>query len=173
MKGSITLVKKEPDLLLTARWQTPDLYALVAGSSEGQTFLTAFDGALLAAGVGNVNLLRVSSILPPGSSYRESIALPPGSLVPIAYASTSSDVPGTLISAAVGVGVSEATYGVIMEFSGRCSAGEAGEYVAAMVREAFQRRELRLADLKVRSVEHRVEGIGCVFAGVPLWYAGA
>lgn len=44
---------------------TPTIFKMVAGSSEGTTSLNALDNALIAAGVGNVNLLRVSSILPP------------------------------------------------------------------------------------------------------------
>ncbi|NMB16013.1 MAG: pyruvoyl-dependent arginine decarboxylase, partial [Firmicutes bacterium] len=46
---------------------TPEKFTLVAGGSEGPTGLNAFDNALLAAGLGNLNLVRVSSILPPGA----------------------------------------------------------------------------------------------------------
>ena len=47
--------------------------AATAGRAEGGTPLNAFDNALLAAGIGNINLIKVSSILPPGV---ELIALP-------------------------------------------------------------------------------------------------
>lgn len=39
---------------------------LVAGKAEGSTPLNAFDNALLDAGIGDVNLIKVSSIVPPG-----------------------------------------------------------------------------------------------------------
>ena len=42
----------------------PTKYNLVAGSTEGSTILNAFDGALLNAGAGNLNLVRVSSLHP-------------------------------------------------------------------------------------------------------------
>ena len=99
----------------------PKKYFLTAASAEGETELTAFDGALLNARVGNTNLLKVSSILPPGCEYEPGLVIPPGSLLPIAYGSITSSEPGELISAAVAVGIQAEGFGVIMEFSGRCS----------------------------------------------------
>ncbi len=98
---------------------TPKKFTLCAGSAEGSTRLNAFDNALLAAGIGNLNLLRVSSVLPPEAELVEKLDIPPGSLTPTAYGSIISDVPGERIAAAVGVGFSEDTYGMIMEFSGK------------------------------------------------------
>ena len=43
---------------------TPKKFKIVAAAAEGHNNLTAFDNALLAAGIGNVNLVRISSILP-------------------------------------------------------------------------------------------------------------
>lgn len=149
----------------------PKRFTLVAASAEGQTELTAFDKALLFAGVGNVNLLKVSSILPPEAEYMPEPVVRPGSLLPIAYSSLVSDKPGDLIAAAVGVGISVRDhYGVIMEFSGFCSKEEAEEIASEMVREAFDARGLPLNQKLIKSVDHNVEKIGCVFAGVPLWY---
>jgi arginine decarboxylase len=37
------------------------------GTGEGPTSLAAFDSALLAAGVENYNLIRLSSVIPPGA----------------------------------------------------------------------------------------------------------
>lgn len=149
---------------------TPKKYFLTAASAEGKTELTAFDNALLKAKVGNLNLLKVSSILPPSCEFDENLKIPEGSLVPIAFGSIVSDVPGELISAAVGVGVSEESFGVIMEFSGNTTAEEAKAQIIRMVEEAFEVRKMRLVDIKVAATEHRVEHIGCAFAGVPLWY---
>ena len=151
---------------------TPDLYTLVSAAAEGEKELTAFDQALLKAGVGNVNLLRVSSILPPGAKYVKELVLPPGSLLPIAYGSISSSEPGDLIAAAVAVGIGPSTddFGVIMEFSGHCTQLEAESEVKEMVTEAFQYRGKELIEIKVTGVEHHVQCCGCVFAGIPLWY---
>ena len=151
---------------------TPDLYTLVSAAAEGEKELTAFDQALLKAGIGNVNLIRVSSILPPGSEFVKELALPPGSLLPIAYGSICSSEPGSLIAAAVAVGIGSSTddFGVIMEYSGHCTQQEAEGEVREMVTQAFQYRGKELIEIKVAGIEHNVQCRGCVFAGIPLWY---
>lgn len=149
----------------------PKKYFLTAAASEGDTQLTAFDGALLKAQVGNTNLLRVSSILPPGCEYSPGLIIPPGSLLPIAYGAITCDQPGELIAAAVAVGIQAGEgYGVIMEYSGHCSKAAAEAEVVRMVEEAFRIRGLDLVDVKIAAVEHTVEKTGCAFAAVPLWY---
>lgn len=147
-------------------------YALVKGSAEGATKLNAFDNALLNAGVGNLNLVRLSSILPPELIREDSLhTLPsPGSLLPIAYGSITSDIPGELISAAVGIGIyAEDEYGVIMETSGQCGKDESIAKVTAMVEEAFAVRGRDLKTVLTCGVEHRVVAAGCAFAAVPMW----
>jgi arginine decarboxylase len=149
----------------------PGKFTLVAGAAEGNSELTAFDKALLHAGVGNVNLLKVSSILPPEVEYVSELLIGPGSLLPIAYSFLTCSRPGELISASVGVGISSRAHcGVIMEFSGFCSKKDAEESVSEMVREAFEVRGLPLNKLLVKGIDHKVKNIGCVFAAVPLWY---
>lgn len=150
---------------------TPKKYFVTAAASEGKSKLTAFDNALLKARIGNVNLMRVSSILPPGCDFDPELVLPPGSLVPTAYGYIMSDVPGEIISACVGVGInSRDNFGVIMEFSGQCPKEEAEKAINNMVKEAFETRGLELKEIKVASAEHKVEKIGCALAAVPLWY---
>lgn len=148
----------------------PKKYFVTAASCEGKTELTAFDGALLKARVGNTNLLKVSSILPPGCEYEPGLVIPPGSLVPIAYGSITCTEKGVKIAAAVAVGVAANSFGVIMEFSGKCSREEAINQVTNMVKEAFAIRNIALDEIKTAATEHVVENIGCAFAAVPLWY---
>lgn len=51
---------------------TPTLMIRVsAGTGTGRTTLAAFDAALAAAGVSDFNLVRLSSIVPPGSQVLE------------------------------------------------------------------------------------------------------
>lgn len=149
---------------------TPTKFTLCAGSAEGRTRLNAFDHALLAAGIGNLNLLKVSSILPPGARYVERLDVAPGSLVPTAYGAITSEVEDEVIAAAVGVGLSRDNFGVIMEFSGRCTKDAAEEEVLGMVRDAFTTRGMELVRTLVRGVEHRTRRVGCAFAAVALWY---
>jgi len=148
----------------------PKKFFVTAASAEGRTELTAFDGALLKARVGNTNLLRVSSILPPGCEFCPELVIPEGALLPIAYGAITSTEPGQLIAAAVGLGIKKNSFGVIMEYSGHCSKSEAEAEVRQMVEEAFLIRGLELDEVKIASTEHVVEKIGCAFAAVPLWY---
>jgi len=149
---------------------TPTKYTLCAGTSDGVTELNAFDGALLKAGIGNVNLVRVSSILPPGASFVEDLRIPPGSLVPVAYASITCEEKGALIAAAVGVGYTADTFGVIMEFSGHCSKEEAEATIKMMLEDAFQKRGMKMTGMRIIGSEQRVERAGCAFAAIPMWY---
>ncbi len=148
----------------------PGHFIIVAAGAEGDHALTAFDKCLLQAGIGNVNLVRLSSILPPGCMEEEKgIEFPPGAFVPTAFGTVSSENKGELIAAAVGIGFSEDSFGVIMEHAGRCSAEAAGSKVKEMIAEAFANRGLALKDMKVKSAEHRVEKAGAVVAAVALW----
>lgn len=149
----------------------PTRYCLVAGSGEGYSCLNAFDAALLDAGIGNMNLLKVSSILPAGARQVSEIQLRPGSLVPTAYAGFTSDVPGEVVSAAIAVGLGgRDEYGVIMELSGRRPARETEIEIRKMVEEAFAKRGRQLVEVQVKSVQHVVGKAGCAFAAIALLY---
>jgi len=150
----------------------PTKFKLVCGAAEGEERLTAFDKAILKAGVGNCNLIKVSSILPPHSRLDNKIILVPGALVPIAYGFINSDVPGEVISAAAAVGLAEDpdSYGIIIEHSGRACRTEIEKKTRRMVEESFAFRSLPLKQIIVESIEHKVVKRGCAFAGVVLWY---
>ena len=149
---------------------TPKKVKLVAAGAEGPTPLNAFDNALLRAGIGNLNLLRVSSILPPGCVHEPQFAIPAGSLTPTAYGYQLSETPGQEIAAAIGVGFSDDDYGVIMEFEGVCSRDEAARRVSEMVREAFAVRDKHLREIKVEAAAHRVQRCAAVLAAAVMWY---
>lgn len=150
----------------------PNIVKLAVGKGEGSTLLNAFDKALLEAGIGNLNLIRVSSILPPGCQLKESFDVPPGSLTPTAYGYLMADEPGTRIAAAIGIGFSDGDHGVIMEFSGRCTQEEAEARVRSMVEEAFAMRQKELKAVYVKAIDHVVESKGAVVAAAVLWYEG-
>ncbi len=149
---------------------TPVRYMLVFGAAEGPTPMNAFDNALLAAGIGNVNLMKVSSIVPPGADYVEALEIPPGSLVPTAYCTWTSDVPGERIAAAVGVGLSRDSFGVIMEYAGTGMREEAEAEVARMLEAAFEQRQMKLDEVRIRGGDYQVGTLGSVVAAVVLWY---
>jgi arginine decarboxylase len=141
-----------------------------AGAAEGDTELNAFDNALLTARVGNLNLIRVSSVLPQDAVLLEAPPqITPGSLVPTVYSVQVSSRPGETVAAAVGIGVGDGSHGMIYESHGT-SLAECEANVRRMIDEGFARRGLTLKEVVVRSIEHKVERIGCAVAAVVLWW---
>jgi arginine decarboxylase len=150
--------------------KTVSLAAATAGHAEGGTALNAFDNALLAAGIGNINLLKISSILPPDVPVVELPKIRPGALVPTAYAAITSETPGETVTAAVGYALPDdpAKNGVIMEFHGVATRDEAERQIRAMLDEAFRVRGEPIAEMRVIAVDHLVERIGCALAAITL-----
>jgi len=154
--------------------KTPNVFCLVKGAAEGNTRLNAFDNALLEAGVGDTNLMRMSSILPP-SAMEVSVGqlnLPKGGLIPLAYATIDGVTPGRLISSAVAVGIPEDPQepGVIMEFEDHASLDTVETIVQKMVEDAFEYRKRKLKEIKSIGIEHKVVRTGATFAAAVLWY---
>ena len=152
-------------------FKQPTHYFIAAGDAEGYSPLNAFDQALLEAGVGDTNLVRMSSILPPSCERIEPIDLPYGALVPVAYADMVSSNPGEYVAAAVAIGVpvDDALPGLIMEHHGvgRLEDIEAEVREMAVQGMAYRNREIK--EVLSIGAEHRVEKHGAAFAGVVLW----
>ena len=151
-------------------WKPVTKVAATTGNAEGSTPLNAFDNALLAAGIGNVNLVKVSSIFPPAAEVVSLPRIKPGAIVPSAYAAVTSEVPGEVVAAAVGWALPDdpARNGIIMEFHDKATREEAERMIVQMLQEAFRTRGWRIAQMKVAAVEHRVERTGCALAAVTL-----
>ena len=141
---------------------------LVSADAEGGTKLNAFDNALLKAGIGNANLVKLSSVVPPDIEWlSEPPSFPLGSVIFAVLSHIESDARGKKISAAVGVGLCGSREGgLIYEFSGECDGEEAMETVKRMVEEGFAVRNWKLSELKIAVAEHSVEKNGCALAGV-------
>lgn len=144
----------------------PKFACLVSGASEGETELNAFDNALLKAGIGDINLVKVSSIMPSGVEVVEKLnPLPKGAFLPVVYAAVSSCTPGDIISAAVGFGRCEDGFGVIMEAGGvGQSEDEVQKEVENKVKFALARRGLELKEFRVVSVSWKVKNCAAVVA---------
>lgn len=141
----------------------PRLIHLAQGSGEGLTPLTAFDNALRAAGIHNLNLIRVSSIVPEGASFGPKPDLPVGAIVPTVYTHVTSNVPGEVVSAVIAAGIG-GEGGVLMEYNHRGPADDAERVAQAMVEEGFARRGWALSDIRFTASEHKVERLGCAVA---------
>ncbi len=154
--------------------KTPNAFCLVKGAAEGRTRLNAFDNALLEAGVGDTNLMRMSSILPPAAKQVEimDFSLPKAGLIPLAYATIDGTTPGRLISSAIAVGIPENSGepGVIMEFEDHANLSTVEDIVRQMVIDAFEYRNRKLKEIKSIGIEHKVEVCGATFAAAVLWY---
>lgn len=151
--------------------KTPTTHFFTCGSSEGYTQLNSFDGSLLAARIGNTNLVKMSSIVPPKSKLVEPHPIPQGALVPVAYAAITSDLPGEVISAGVAAAypVDESQAGLIMEYSSRGHKEDIEAIVRRMAEEGLKMRGLEVKEIRSISVQHKVEKIGTAFAAVVLW----
>jgi arginine decarboxylase len=149
-------------------YERPTKVCLVWGAAEGDSELTAFDNALLKAGIGHLNLIQVTSIFPAGATLAPLPEIPTGTLTPTVYAKVVSETPGETISACVGVGVTPSG-GVLMEAHGPWTAEEVEARVARMVEEGMRRRGLEPYELHFATAEHVVERIGSAVAAAVLW----
>lgn len=118
-------------------------YKIGSGVGKSMNHLVSFDKALISAGVGNYNLVRLSSILPADCELTDKIDLPEGSLLPTAYSTISSNKKGDRLVSTIGVGipVDENNVGVIMEYSAIGQSSEdALDTLSDMIEEAFDER---------------------------------
>lgn len=151
-------------------FQISDKYFLVHGNGDAEYKLNAFDKSLLKAGVGNTNLVRLSSILPPHSSEVKTVKFKPGELITLAYASYVSNVKGEIIAAAVSVAIpdDENLNGLIMEHAGPGTAEEMERIIIKKAQLGMEYRGYKIKEIKHISIEHVTVDIGAVFAAVVL-----
>ena len=113
----------------------------------------------------------MSSILPPGAQEIESYDYPKGAMVPLAYGELTSSEPGTLISAAIAVGIpdEETEVGLIMEHAMEGPREPCEEAARNMVREGMETvRGLGISRIASISTSLTVRKVGTVFAAVVL-----
>ena len=88
---------------------TPTKLFLTKGMGKHKEKLTSFEMALRAAGIEKYNLVKVSSILPPGckiiSRDKGLKYLSPGEIVFCVMSENATNEPSRLISASVGLAV--------------------------------------------------------------------
>jgi arginine decarboxylase len=146
----------------------PSSYFLAAGAGDASAALVAFDRALLSVGLGNINLIRLSSILPPGLKRTPPIQFQPGAFVGAAYATLSLESAGDLISAAVAVAhpLDDSRESIIMEHAAMLPAKDVESRAIDMARAALESRNLPIKDIETVKIEHKVQAVGRVFAAV-------
>ena len=114
----------------------PTKYFLTAGSSYGDTELVAFDLALINAGIANLNLIKLSSILAPMCQRIPKTKIELGAFIGVAYAKNVGTHTGETISSAIAIGhpSDKSKASLIMEYSSSMNAVESDRVVREMVK---------------------------------------
>jgi len=140
--------------------------SITSGRAEGPTKLNAFDNALLDAKIGDVNLIKVSSILPSGTEILPVPKFPAGDMVNCVLAYMSSNVEGDLISAAVAVATSD-DFGCVVENTGvNRDVNDVKNEAESMVKYMMDVRGLDIKEIIIEDKSHIVKKEGAVVAAV-------
>ncbi|AMK15754.1 pyruvoyl-dependent arginine decarboxylase [Methanobrevibacter olleyae] len=140
--------------------------AIVSGKSEGPTELNAFDNALYEAEIGDVNLIKVSSMLESNTKVEKLPKLKAGSMVNCVLSSLTSNKKGAEIIACVAVAIGE-ELGCVVETNGIDEDPEDIKNEAIdMVKYMMNKRNVKIKELIVEETHHTVKEIGSVIAAV-------
>jgi pyruvoyl-dependent arginine decarboxylase len=121
------------------------------GSGTGQTPLSAFDSALLDAGVGDFNLVTLSSVIPPASRIRHvdgPLAGTHGDLLFCVRAEAFADQPGHTAWAGLGWVTDETGAGLFVEHHGTSEASVVAQ-IEASLDDMNRARGGRYGDLQI------------------------
>ena len=140
--------------------------AIVSGKDEGPTKLNAFDNALTDAGIGDVNLIKVSSMLAGNAEIEKLPTLKAGAMVNCVLSEITSDNPGDRITAVIAVAIGE-KLGCVVETNGiNKDLNELVDEAKMMVEYMMDKRGVEIKDLLVESSTTTVENIASVVASV-------
>lgn len=140
--------------------------AIVSGKDEGPTKLNAFDNALTDAGIGDVNLIKVSSMLAGNAKIQELPKLKAGAMVNCVLSEITSNTPGDEISAVIAVAIGE-KLGCVVETTGiNKPKNELIDEAKMMVKYMMDKRGVEIKELIVESSTTTVENIASVVASV-------
>ena len=140
--------------------------AIVSGSDEGPTKLNAFDNALSDAGIGDVNLIKVSSMLAGNVEINELPKLKAGAMVNCVLSEVTSDVSGDEITAVIAVAIGE-ELGCVVETTGKNKdADDLIEEAKMMVEYMMEKRGVEIKELIVEYSTATVSKIASVVASV-------
>lgn len=140
--------------------------AIVSGKSEGPTKLNAFDNALSDAGIGDVNLIKVSSMLGGNAEIKKLPKLKAGSMVNCVLSEITSDNPGDKITAVIAVAIGDELGCVVETTKTNEDLKDVEDEAKFMVRYMMEKRNVEIRDLIVESSTATVENIASVVASV-------
>jgi arginine decarboxylase len=140
--------------------------SITSGRAEGPTKLNTFDNALLNAGIGDVNLIKVSSILPKDAEIVPVPELTPGDMTNSVLSYVSSDNEGDIISAFVAVAIAD-EFGCVVENTGiNRNPDDVKSEAEEMARYMVDVRGMKLKEIIIEGKSHIVKKQGAVVAAV-------
>ena len=140
--------------------------AIVSGKDEGPTKLNAFDNALSDAGIGDVNLIKVSSMLSANAEIQELPKLKAGAMVNCVLSEVTSDNPGDVITAVIAVAIGN-ELGCVVETTGiNKDTDELIGKAEEMVRYMMEKRDVAIRELRVEFSTTTVKNIASAIASV-------
>lgn len=140
--------------------------AIVSGKSEGPTKLNAFDNALSNAGIGDVNLIKVSSMLAGDAEIQELPKLKAGAMVNCVLSEVTSDNPGDEITAVVAVAIGE-ELGCVVETTGtNRNIDEILEEAKGMLEYMMDKRGVDMKELIIEHSTTTVKNIASAVSSV-------
>ena len=140
--------------------------AITSGKAEGPTRLNAFDNALLDAGIGDVNIIKVSSIISPGCEVVELPEIPAGEMINTVLSYVSSNTKGDSLCAVIAVAWGD-DLGCVVENTGINRNPESVKKEAEnMVNYMLQVRGQKISKIIIEHENHVVETQGAAVAAV-------
>lgn len=140
--------------------------AIVSGKDEGPTKLNAFDNALSDAGIGDVNLIKVSSMLAGNAEIEKLPKLKAGAMVNCVLSEITSDKHGDQITAVIAVAIGE-ELGCVVETTGtNKDTDDLIDEAKMMVEYMMEKRDVEIKDLIIESSTAVVENTASVVASV-------
>lgn len=151
---------------------TPQKYKIVSGIGKSIYPLSAFDDALIDAGIGDYNIVKVSSILPAKCVSSQTIDMPKGSILYAAYSSIilKNDEHG---KAAVAIAIPESKNenGVIFECSSFEETDEPKDKMLRMCEVAMKKRKKEISkfEYSIKEAKGENKAYTVALAAVVMW----
>ena len=140
--------------------------AIVSGKDEGPTKLNAFDNALSDAGIGDVNLIKVSSMLAGDAKIEELPELKAGAMVNCVLSHITSDNPGDEITAVIGLAIGDELGCVVETNAINQELSNLENKAESMVKYMMEKRGVEIKKLIIESSTAVVENTASVVASV-------
>lgn len=148
----------------------PQSYMLVSGIGKAEYPLVAFDNALRDAGIGDYNLVKVSSILPPKCIRKNVIDIKQGSILYAAYAvAMVKDTETASVAVATAVPNVDEENGVIFETTTKDSDAEVQAVKMCKIAMKNRNRSIQKIESSSINVEGKQGTCVCGISALVMW----